>query len=102
MQMRGWAVSVGVGADGSGWAPDEADQLVVEHGLPVVLGGAGGFGAGVDVEAAEQAVDAVFAEAALAEDADLFVENGVGLGWDWGWDRDWRSIIGVRSPGSFL
>ena len=41
---------------------------------------AGGLWLGVDVEAAEEAVDALVAEAALAQDADLVVESGGDLG----------------------
>jgi hypothetical protein len=40
------------------------------------------LGADVDVEAAEEGVDAVVGEAAVAEDADLVVEHGTGkAGW---------------------
>ena len=53
--------------DGSeeGFAPDQANQLIVGGKLPVL---AGGLGVGVDIEAAEEAVDALVGEAAFAED----------------------------------
>ena len=54
---------------GEGFAPDEADELIVGGRLPVLIGG---FSAGIDIEAAEEAVDALVGEAAFAEDAELF------------------------------
>ena len=62
---------------GKGFAPDQANELIVDGKLPVQTRG---FGAGVDIEAAEEAVDALVGEAAFAQDANLFDEEGVWLG----------------------
>lgn len=44
----------------------------------------GGLGSGVDIEAAEEAVDALVGEAALAEEADFVLQGGVYLGFGGG------------------
>ena len=62
---------------GRGLAPDEADEQAVEGDAPAL---GCGLGIGVDVEAAEEAVDALVGEAALAEEADFVLEGGVDLG----------------------
>ena len=68
-----------VEADGHGSCPgpDEADELAIKGDAPLMRGGLGG---GVDIEAGEEAVDAVVGEAALAEETDLFLQDGVDLG----------------------
>ena len=66
---------------GAGLAPDEADELAVEGNAPAV---GCGFGVGVDVEAAEEAMDAFVGEAALAEETDFVVQGGVDLGFGGG------------------
>ena len=60
---------------GRGSAPDEADELIVGGKVPVLTGG---FGVGVDIEAAEEAVDAVVGESTLAEKADFVLQADVG------------------------
>ena len=59
---------------GKGFAPDQANELIVDGQLPVFTRG---FGAGVDIEAAEEAVDALVGEAAFAQDTNLFDEERV-------------------------
>jgi hypothetical protein len=59
---------------GQGFAPDEPNQLIVDGKLPVL---AGGFGARVDIEAAEEAVDALVGETAFAQDTNLFDEERI-------------------------
>jgi hypothetical protein len=39
----------------------------------------GGLGGGIDIEAAEEAVDALVGEAAFAEETDFVVQGGVDL-----------------------
>jgi hypothetical protein len=79
---------------GEGSAPDETNQLIIDGKVPVL---AGGFGAGVDIEAAEEAVDALVGEAAFAEDANLFHE-GVCLGCVGGGGR-WLNEFGPGNGG---
>ncbi len=85
---------------GKGFAPDEAYQLIVGGKLPVLPRG---LGTGVDIEAAEEAVDALVGEAAFTQDANLLHEDGVywcgikrrrlvELG---GWDEDRICEVGV-------
>ena len=62
---------------GKAFAPDETNELIVHGKLPVL---AGGFGVRVDIEAAEEAVDALVGETAFAQDTNLFHEEGVWLG----------------------
>ena len=62
---------------GKRFAPDETNQLIVDGKRPVLTRG---FGAGIDIEAAEEAVDALVGEAAFAQDANLFHEERVWLG----------------------
>ena len=54
---------------GRGFAPDQANELIVGWQIPVFTRGSG---AGVDIESAEEAVDALVGEAAFAEDANFF------------------------------
>ncbi len=44
----------------------------------------GGLGAGFDIEAAEETMDALVGEATLAEEADFVVQGGVNLGFGGG------------------
>jgi len=60
-----------VDGGGEGFAPDEADELIVGGKLPVMIGG---FGVRIDIEAAEEAVDALVGEAAFAQDTNLLVK----------------------------
>ena len=77
---------------GEGFAPDETDELVVGGQAPML---AGGFGVGVDMEAAEEAVDALVGEAAFAQDAEFFEQERVGRRIPFG-DGDGLRGLGVR------
>jgi hypothetical protein len=54
----------------------------------------GGLGDGVDIEAAEEAVDALVGEAALAEEADFVVQGGVDLSFGGRDEVEGRSAVG--------
>jgi len=61
---------------GEGFAPDELNQLIVRGDAPML---AGRLRAGVDIEAGEEAVDALVRESAGAQDANLLSEEGIFL-----------------------
>ena len=73
--VRGWSGRlVKVDGGGKSAAPDETNQLIVDGKVPVL---SGGLGTGIDIEAAEEAVDAFVGEAAFAQEANLLDEEGV-------------------------
>ena len=67
---------VEVDGGGKGFAPDQANELIVGGKIPMLTRG---LGAGVDIEAAEEAVDALVGEAAFPQDTNLFHEERVCL-----------------------